>query len=130
MEGNMVFDPVKMSWMKAPRISSGDPRSPPVDLDDEEDPFSGIEDLKDPNTPAPGASGPAGSTPNADEGTFVGEEFDLGPSFIRRQREEEAVWANKTKGWVGSIRDNGESINDGWRWQIRTLAVLASQQRL
>jgi hypothetical protein len=45
-EGRMVFDPVKMKWLKAARPSN-DPRSPSEFDDDEEDPFAGIEDFKD-----------------------------------------------------------------------------------
>ena len=44
----MVFDPVKMTWLKAPRYSTG-PHSPMSvgDADEEEDPFAGLDDLKD-----------------------------------------------------------------------------------
>jgi hypothetical protein len=42
----MVFDPVKMKWLKAARHST-DPRSPSEFDEDEEDPFAGIEDFKD-----------------------------------------------------------------------------------
>lgn len=129
VERGMVFDPVKMSWMKMPRASGGDPRSPSVDIDDDEDPFSGIDDLKDnnDNNSGFGASGTAGGTPKLDEGTFVGEEFDLGPSFIRRQRDEEKIWKKRTEGWVGGLRDHGDN-KDGWRWQIRKLAEMAQAE--
>jgi hypothetical protein len=126
VERGMVFDPVKMSWMKMPRVSSGNARSPSIDMDDDEDPFSGIEDLKDNNAaPAFGASSAAGGAPQAEEPTFVGEEFDVGPSFIRRQREEENIWRKRTEGWVSAIREGGEH-RGGWRWEIRTLAAGAS----
>ncbi|KAH7112170.1 hypothetical protein B0J11DRAFT_619761 [Dendryphion nanum] len=137
VQNGMQFDPIKMKWMKAPRQSSGDPRSPSVDIDDEEDPFAGLEDLKDNNNDSFGfgASGAAGNSstvvgaPKLDE-AFVGEEFDVGPSFIRRQREEEANWRKRTENWVGLMRDNGERKNDGWRWSIRNLAALASGEAL
>ncbi|KAF2471325.1 uncharacterized protein BDR25DRAFT_303371 [Lindgomyces ingoldianus] len=125
VEKGMVFDPAKMCWLKMPR-KSGDAHSPSFDVDDEEDPFAGLEDLKDNTIPGPSASlatgNVSGGTPNPEEATFVGEEFDLGPSFIRRQREEENVWRRRVEGWVGGIRDNGESKNGGWRWEIRSLA--------
>lgn len=126
-EGRMVYDPVQMKWLKAPRMPN-DPYSPSVDMDDEEDPFAGLEDLKDNESVAGnGASGPGGnSTLGIEDPSFVGEEFDLGPSFIRRQREEEAIWRRKVEGWVGSMRDNGESKNGGWRWAIRNFAAGAS----
>lgn len=132
-QNGMQFDPVKMRWMKAPRQSGGDTRSPSIDIEDEEDPFAGLEDLKDNNDSFGfGASGAVGNTstgagaaPKLDE-AFVGEEFDVGPSFVRRQREEEANWRKRTEGWVSAMRDNGERKNDGWRWSIRNLAALAS----
>ncbi|KAF1844956.1 uncharacterized protein K460DRAFT_336752 [Cucurbitaria berberidis CBS 394.84] len=122
-EGRMVFDPVKMTWLKAARPSN-DPRSP-SEADEEEDPFAGLDDLKD-NESVVGnnATGGAG-TPNPDEPSFVGEEFDVGPGFIRRQREEEAIWRRRVEGWVGGIRDTGEQ-RGGWRWAIRDFAASAS----
>ncbi|KAF2660135.1 hypothetical protein K491DRAFT_701742 [Lophiostoma macrostomum CBS 122681] len=120
--GNMVFDPKKMCWMKMPRVSNGDPRSPSVDMDDEEDPFAGLEDLKDHDTTmAFGASTATAGAPQMEE-VIISEEFDLGPTFIRRQREEEEAWRRKTAGWVGSIRDDGNNRHGGWRWQLRNLA--------
>lgn len=122
-EGRMVFDPVKMTWLKAPRPSN-DPR-PPSELDEDEDPFAGLDDLKDDASVAGGnAAGGVGS-PNPDEPNFVGEEFDVGPGFIRRQREEEAAWRRRVEGWVGGIRDTGEQ-RGGWRWAIRDFAASAS----
>jgi hypothetical protein len=128
VERGMVFDPVKMSWMKMPRATNGDLRSPPADLDDLEDPFAGIEDLKDDNGSTFGASGRAGDPSNLNEGAFVGEEFDLGPSFIRRQQDEEKQWKRRTDQWVSHTRDNGETKHGGWRWHIRNLAALASAE--
>ncbi|KAJ4340353.1 hypothetical protein N0V87_002645 [Didymella glomerata] len=125
-EGRMVFDPVKMTWLKAPRQSTG-PASPMSvgDPDEEEDPFAGLDDLKDNESVVGGNNGMAGGAANADDPTFVGEEFDVGPSFIRRQREEEAVWRRRVEGWVGGIRDSGEQ-RGGWRWAIRDFAASAS----
>ncbi|KAF3041541.1 hypothetical protein E8E12_006599 [Didymella heteroderae] len=125
-EGRMVFDPVKMTWLKAPRHSTG-PTSPMSvgDPDEEEDPFAGLDDLKDNESVVGGNNGVAGGAATADDPTFVGEEFDVGPSFIRRQREEEAVWRRRVEGWVGGIRDSGEQ-RGGWRWAIREFAASAS----
>ncbi|ORY01503.1 hypothetical protein BCR34DRAFT_592232 [Clohesyomyces aquaticus] len=123
VEKGMVFDPQKMCWLKLPR-SGNDPRSLSIDMDDDEDPFAGLEDLKDDTTSGQAAAGSVtGGTPNPEEPSFVGEEFDLGPSFIRRQKEEEEIWRRKVSGWVGGIRDNGEHKNGGWRWEIRALAL-------
>jgi hypothetical protein len=122
----MVFDPVKMTWLKAPRQSTG-PASPMSvgDPDEDEDPFAGLDDLKDNESVVGGNNGMTAGAANADDPTFVGEEFDVGPSFIRRQREEEAVWRRRVEGWVGGIRDSGEQ-RGGWRWAIRDFAASAS----
>ncbi|EMD87557.1 hypothetical protein COCC4DRAFT_165858 [Bipolaris maydis ATCC 48331] len=121
-EGRMVFDPVKMTWLKAPRPMN-DVRSP-SEVDEDEDPFAGLEDLKD-NESVAGGNGMSGTgTPNPEDPAFVGEEFDVGPSFIRRQRDEEAIWRRRVEGWVGGLRDNGEHPG-GWRWAIRDFAASA-----
>jgi hypothetical protein len=126
-DGAMVYDPVKMTWLKALR-PPGNVHSPPIDADDEEDPFAGIEELKDKESIAGNnASGNGGNgTLGQDDPSFIGEEFDVGPSFIRRQREEEAIWRRKTEGWVGSMRNNGESKYGGWRWAIRDLVAAST----
>jgi hypothetical protein len=122
-EGRMVFDPVKMTWLKAPRPSND--IGSPSEVDEEEDPFAGLDDLKD-NESVAGGNGMGGAgTPNPDDPTFVGEEFDVGPGFIRRQRDEEAIWRRRVEGWVGGLRDNGEQ-RGGWRWAIRDFAASAS----
>ena len=137
-----------------PGAQQSDPRSP-YEEDDEEDPFAGLEDLKvesaDAKTNASGAPGPFSSTSNTgagngattftnpfgedakfedpSSGAFVGEEFDLGPSFIRRQREEEAVWRRRVEGWVGGVVRSGEESErrerEAWRWAVRDLAAHA-----
>ncbi|KAF2033554.1 hypothetical protein EK21DRAFT_98241 [Setomelanomma holmii] len=124
-EGRMVFDPVKMKWLKAARHSN-DPRSPSELDDDEDDPFAGIEDFKDNENLAGGSNAPGGvGSPDVQDASFVGEEFDVGPGFIKRQREEEAIWRRRTEGWVGGIRDEGEQ-RGGWKWAIREFAANAS----
>ncbi|CBX90587.1 hypothetical protein IAQ61_002081 [Plenodomus lingam] len=116
-EGRMVFDPVKMTWLKAPRPTN-DPRSP-SEVDEDEDPFAGLDDLKDNESVAGGHAAGGTGTPNPEE---VGEEFDVGPGFIRRQREEENTWRRRVDGWVGFERDTGER-KGGWRWTIRHFAA-------
>jgi hypothetical protein len=49
----------------------------------------------------------------------VCEEFDLGPEFIRRQREEEAVWAKRVSPWI--LPDGPAVLGDEWRWAIRDI---------
>lgn len=123
--GGMVFDPRAMKWLKfksGEREASG-PLSPSVtDNDEEEDVFAGLDDLKDENSPAVGAGGSVAS-PNlapADGGTSLHEEFDLGPAFITRQRDEEALWRKKCEGWF----PHGESRveDERSRWTIREIA--------
>jgi hypothetical protein len=135
IERGMLYDPQKLTWIKLGRTSLGgvtDPRFPSVDMDDEEDPFAGIEDIKDDenktNTSAAGQAGFSSSgldTTPFTEPSFIGEEFDLGPSFIRRQREEENVWRRRVQGWVGNLRD---SSDESWRWAVREFATLASEE--
>ncbi|KAI9759390.1 MAG: hypothetical protein M4579_002379 [Chaenotheca gracillima] len=61
---------------------------------------------------------------------LVGEEFDVGPEFIRRQREEEDRWRRKVGRWISkstnSTTDSIEDLGSGreeWRWSIRDLAL-------
>lgn len=120
-DGAMVYDPVKMTWLKAPR-PPGNVHSP-VDMDDEVDPFAGIEDLKDHEAVARHGD----DVPSAlDDFSFIGEEFDVGDGFKRRHHEEEKIWRRKTEAWVGGMRDNGENRNGGWRWAIRHLAAASA----
>ncbi|KAL1795489.1 hypothetical protein ACET3X_005713 [Alternaria dauci] len=122
-EGRMVFDPVKMTWLKAPRPTND--MGSPSEVDEEEDPFAGLDDLKD-NESVAGGNGMGGAgTPNPDDPTFVGEEFDVGPGFIRRQRDEEAIWRRRVEGWVGGLRDDGTQ-RGGWRWAIRDFAAASA----
>ncbi|TKA32968.1 hypothetical protein B0A54_14354 [Friedmanniomyces endolithicus] len=129
VNGGMVFDPRQMKWLKlkdGQRDVSG-PISPSVtDGEEEEDAFAGIDDLRDENTPAAGAGGStaagmASPVSMAAAGTGeVHEEFDLGPNFIRHQREEEACWRKRCEGWFS--RDGEPRVDDGaWRWSIRDM---------
>lgn len=138
--GGMVFDPQRMCWLKmAPSHAShhrfgttSSPRS--VDtFDDDEDPFAGLDDLdesKDRKSAVSHGGGPdddlssmGGSKGLADDEWLVGEEFDVGPEFVKRQRTEEENWRRKVEGWVGKgIREEGcETGYEGedWRWALR-----------
>lgn len=118
----MRFDPVKMTWIKIRPID--DPKNPAVHDSDDDDPFKEIEDLKDEQLTV------FASEQEKLDPTFIGEEFDVGPSFVRRQQEEEKVWRRRTERWVGENRDNGERKYDGWRWQFRNLVASASAEYL
>ena len=136
MSGGMVFDPQRMCWLKmAPQHgelrhgSSSNPMSPDTN-DDDDDPFAGLDDLDD-GTKASNMAGQGnddslsgtaaakGSSLVEDE-WLVGEEFDVGPEFVRRQKAEEDRWRSKVDGWVGQgvLRDEGMG-RAGWRWAIR-----------
>lgn len=129
VNGGMVFDPRQMKWLKLKegRDVSG-PLSPSVtDNEDEEDAFAGIEDLKDETAPGLGGlgSGSVGgmASPVSMAAAGVGdvhEEFDLGPNFIRLQRDEEAHWRRRCEAW---FLPGGEArVDEGrWRWAIREM---------
>jgi hypothetical protein len=127
----MVFDPQQMKWLKLDSrsmhlhaldpglltMASTAPGS--ISVEEEEDPFADIPDLKDEKAAiiAPGAGGILDSgKENTD--WVVGEEFDLGPSFIKRQRTEEAEWRKKVAAWMGG-RD---MLGEEWKWEIRRVA--------
>jgi len=133
--GGMVFDPQRMCWLKmAPsqghHQSSGtysNPMSPDA-IEEEEDPFAGLDDLDDTKKVVPGLNSnngddmPSGmKKATADEEWLVGEEFDVGPEFVRRQRAEEEKWRRKVEGWVGEGIRTGADEGEGedWRWAIR-----------
>ena len=158
VHGGMVFDPQRMCWLKMGRrlradsnvsIDRSQPQQAPMNADameqdeDEEDPFAGIEDLKDDsfaphrqsggremNTPASKGRGAAGSDPmalDARDVLPVHEEFDLGPEFIRRQREEESIWRSRVGPWFpeGTEIDwykEREREGQVWKWAIRDIA--------
>ena len=136
MSGGMVFDPQRMCWLKmgpqhggSRHGSSSNPMSPDT-IDDDDDPFAGLDDLDDGdktrsmagqgNDDSPsGAAAAKGSSLVEDE-WLVGEEFDVGPEFVRRQKVEEDRWRSKVDGWVGEevVRDVGIG-RASWRWAIR-----------
>ena len=132
VERGMVFDPQRMTWLKIDPRSSGaaDPSllghggigSGSISVEEEEDPFAGLEDLVDERTAniAPGAGGinaMSSDKENVDD-WMVGEEFDLGPAFVRRQRAEEAEWRRRTEKWMFGR----EQLGEGWKWEIRRVA--------
>ncbi|KKA26364.1 hypothetical protein TD95_005326 [Thielaviopsis punctulata] len=105
-----------------------------IDTDSDDDPFKDIPDLVD-NTAdngdfpyAPGLGGVGmgggyggrGASDMKDE-WLVGEEFDVGPEFVRRQREEEERWRKKCERWLAV--SNGRQNEESWRWTLRDLVV-------
>jgi hypothetical protein len=128
--GGMVFDPQRMCWLKVPASQSsqkngsrtsdmGDTMDGFDGFDDEEDVFKDVPDLEDnvskhEGDKISGRKSDAGSA--LKDEWLVGEEFDVGPEFVRRQREEEERWRRKCERWVG---DNLPRGGEEWRWSIR-----------
>ena len=155
MSGGMVFDPQRMCWLKAApsardtRVDSN-PFSPDTTHDDDDDPFAGIDDLDDKpkssgetrslqppsHLPKPLGSplaiksrSPSGENPKEElEPLVVGEEFDVGPEFIKRLRVEEERWRMKLSSWVGEgvVRDDDDGQE--WKWAIRAKARSGRQE--
>lgn len=115
----MVFDPQSMCWLKLgaqnnSKSESGDTMDNFNALEDEEDVFKDIPDLDDTTSKEDKGQG---RVSDINDDWLVGEEFDIGPEFIRRQREEEDRWRKKCEKWVG----RGLRHQDTWRWTIRDL---------
>jgi hypothetical protein len=117
--GGMVFDPQNMCWLKiAPqtgRAEQNDPLDGLNAVDDEDDVFKDIPDLEE-RTMASSDCG-NGRVSDIKDDWLVGEEFDVGPEFVRRQREEEERWRKKCGLWINSNADRGEA----WKWAIRDI---------
>ncbi|KAI1121783.1 hypothetical protein F5Y10DRAFT_93345 [Nemania abortiva] len=117
--GDMVFDPQNMCWLEIKTGTPGgaqsdDPMAGFAALE-EEDPFKDIPDLED---KVPSTGGP-GRVSDVREDWLVGEEFDVGPEFVRRQHEEEARWRRKCEKWTGKVSRN----RTDWRWAIRDIVM-------
>ncbi|KAH6622977.1 hypothetical protein F5144DRAFT_347576 [Chaetomium tenue] len=116
--GGMVFDPQNMCWLKlAPQSKSE--KSDTLDgfnaFDDDEDVFRDIPDLEERTMASSDGGNPRVSDVNHE--WPVGEEFDVGPEFVRRQREEEDRWRKKCHLWINNQGDRG----DAWKWAIRDI---------
>lgn len=127
--GGMVFDPHRMCWLKMAPNHHATPHQrgaattnamSPDTIDEDDDPFAGLDDLDD--TKEKMSLRGHGSTSDdfgiksaggLDDECFVGEEFDVGPAFVQRQRAEEEKWRRKVEGWVGEGRKE-----EGSRWGI------------
>jgi hypothetical protein len=135
--GGMVFDPQQMRWLKLPHttqmrplhgasVTSGSDTMDGFDALDDEDVFKDVPDLVDrPKSPlkedsdgvVDGDKKSDGAEGGLKDDWLVGEEFDVGPEFVRRQREEEERWRRKVEKWLGPERD---ALDAGdWRWRIR-----------
>jgi hypothetical protein len=130
--GGMVFDPHRMCWLKVPANSSqksggkseaGDTMDGFDALDDDEDVFKDVPDLEDEKKTEDddigGRKSEGASAGGLKDEWLVGEEFDVGPEFVRRQREEEERWRRKCERWVGAQREMERGGDMEWRWSIR-----------
>ncbi|RYP16245.1 hypothetical protein DL767_010207 [Monosporascus sp. MG133] len=121
--GNMVFDPQAMCWLKVdnatPTSNSDDPMEDFNSMgdDDDDDPFKDIPDLEDGDMDETG--GRHSRVSDIKDEWLVGEEFDVGPEFIRRQREEEERWRKKCDKWIGVVKRDQEA----WRWTIKDIVT-------
>ncbi|OJJ95567.1 hypothetical protein ASPACDRAFT_36149 [Aspergillus aculeatus ATCC 16872] len=126
--GGMVFDPRRMCWLKLAPSQPG--RDGLVAIQDEDDVFASLDDLKEGSgmvggrsstnheDPCLAASGDDRSYGDSSDEWPITEEFDVGPEFIRRQRAEEEKWRRKVEKWT---RLDCAKLGDGWRWAIRDL---------
>ncbi|KAK9458324.1 hypothetical protein V1511DRAFT_492343 [Dipodascopsis uninucleata] len=106
--GGMVFDPNRMCWFKTNengQIDEEDEDDPFADFDDVDDGFGNLS-LNSGKSRSNEFSSPLGvsSSSSASTGVMfgefvVGEEFDVGPAFTRRQIDEEERWRRKVQGW-------------------------------
>ncbi|KAI1330637.1 hypothetical protein F5Y16DRAFT_339548 [Xylariaceae sp. FL0255] len=124
--GDMVFDPQNMCWLKVetstPTGSSSTDPMAGFDAMEDDDPFKDIPDLEDKASVGPGR------VSDAREDWLVGEEFDVGPEFIRRLHEEEARWRRKCSAWTGlsaTQSSTNQSMADrhGWRYALRDMIM-------
>ncbi|KKY37333.1 putative cytokinesis regulator [Diaporthe ampelina] len=122
--GGMVFDPQNMCWLKLGPQSAQSEITDPLDgfnaIDDEDDVFKDIPDLDD-NT---ADTAETGRVSEVKDDWLVGEEFDVGPEFVRRQREEEDRWRKKCERWLGL----GNRDREAWRWTIRGVITEATER--
>lgn len=118
--GGMVFDPQRMCWLKMPahqaknKSDAGDTMDGFDAFDDDEDVFKDVPDLED--SPSKEVDDTGRKSDGLKDDWLVGEEFDVGPEFVKRQREEEERWRRKCEKWVGAEKQRG---GDLWRWSIR-----------
>jgi hypothetical protein len=128
--GGMVFDPQRMCWLKMPpsatRSKSGDSEGGDTmdgfdAFDDDEDVFKDVPDLEDERKEESVGGRRSDGASGLKDDWLVGEEFDVGPEFVRRQREEEERWRRKCEKWVGAGRDLESGGDIDWRWSIRNV---------
>ena len=122
-----MFDPQRMCWLKMPssgtsnkgKSEGGDTMDGFDAFDEEEDVFKDVPDLEDEKKSDEDVGGKSDGASALKDDWLVGEEFDVGPEFVRRQREEEERWRRKCEKWVGVGREMERGGDVEWRWSIR-----------
>jgi hypothetical protein len=122
----MRFDPVNMCWIKEPSNRKSEAHDPldgfdALDDGDDEDVFKDIPDLEDKNGGG-GEGGSGGRMSDVKDDWLVGEEFDVGPAFIKRTQDEEQRWKKKLAAW----QPGKHQRRDSWKWTIREIVKATS----
>jgi hypothetical protein len=105
VQNGMIFDPLRMKWLKE---------------EEEDDPFAGIEDLRE-VPPGYGSLDSAADRPMDHVAESFKEEFDIGETFVRMQKLEEEQWQKMCGSWFpfGQPRpDDG-----AWRYDLRNMKL-------
>ncbi|KAI1411757.1 hypothetical protein F5Y13DRAFT_200746 [Hypoxylon sp. FL1857] len=118
--GDMIFDPQNMCWLKADTTTNSQASDPMEGFNtiDDDDPFKDIPDLEEKEKDS--TSGAHGRKSDLRDDWLVGEEFDVGPEFIRRQHDEESRWRRKCGPWNTGTGDH-DRID--LRWAIRNMIM-------
>ncbi|KAJ6262154.1 hypothetical protein Dda_2959 [Drechslerella dactyloides] len=106
--GKMVFDPDHMCWLKVDDTGS----------DDEANALADIDDLKETNSMTERSTRDSGHGGSLND-LMTAEEFDVGPEFTKRQKEEEQRWRRKVAGWISQP----EARNPARSWDLRDIAL-------
>lgn len=100
--GGMIFDPQRMCWLNN---TSGDN----VDGLDEDDPFEGLEDLKDDEMSHMTSEGGIVETDDTVMLGGLGNDFEVDVAWKEKQVEWETRWKATMRGWNGGGNiDRGE----------------------
>jgi hypothetical protein len=102
--GGMIFDPQRMCWLNNTNGENSDGM-------EEEDPFEGLEDLKDDETSTFRFGSSEGGILEADDTVMLGgmgNDFEVDVAWKEKQVEWETRWRATMRGWSG-----GASVERG-----------------
>ncbi|KAF3941250.1 hypothetical protein ABW19_dt0208884 [Dactylella cylindrospora] len=109
--GKMVFDPDHMCWLKVDNTGS----------DDEANALADFDDLKETNSVTERSTRDSGHGASLND-LMTAEEFDVGPEFTKRQKEEEQRWRRKVLGWISPA----EARSSTRSWNLREIALASA----